>query len=96
MTSITTATPSLHETRLREKNDTALHSVARDLESNFLAEMLKSAGVGAQRDALGGGAGEDQFSGYLVREYAEAIVGAGGFGLSEAIYRSLIRDEPAR
>ena len=44
-----------------------LMAVARELEASFLAEMLKSAGVGEARKAFGGGAGEDQFSSFLVR-----------------------------
>lgn len=66
-----------------------LWQLARDLEANFLAEMMKSAGVGKARDAFGGGSGEDQFSSFLVREYADATARAGGIGLRESIYRAL-------
>lgn len=69
--------------------DDKLRILARDLEASFLAEMLKSAGMGKARDALGGGPGEDPFASFLVREYADATVRAGGIGLSESIYRSL-------
>ena len=71
--------------------DEKLMAVARQLEASFLAEMLKSAGVGEARQAFGGGAGEDQFSSFLVQEYAEATVEAGGIGLAESIYRSLLK-----
>lgn len=67
----------------------ALRRVAVELEAAFLAEMLKSAGVGKPREAFGGGPGEDQFQTLLVREYAAATSAAGGIGLSEAILRSL-------
>lgn len=70
-----------------------LMEIATQLEASFVAEMLKSAGVGEARSAFGGGAGEDQFSSFLVREYADAAVRAGGFGLSEAIYRSLVKEQ---
>ncbi|MDA8585800.1 rod-binding protein [Rhodobacteraceae bacterium] len=65
--------------------------VARELEASFLTEMLKSAGVGETRKTFGGGAGEDQFSSFLVREYADAMVQAGGIGLAESLYRSLVQ-----
>ncbi len=55
--------------------------------------MLKSAGVGKPREGFGGGAGEEQFSSFLVQEYAEATVAAGGIGLSETIYQSLVKVE---
>ncbi len=75
--------------------NTSLKSLANDLEAQFLAEMLKAAGVGKPRDAFGGGAGEDHFSSFLTQEYAQAVVQAGGIGLSEAIYRSLSQMENA-
>lgn len=71
--------------------DKKLMAVARELEASFLAEMLKSTGLGEARESFGGGAGEDQFSSFLVQEYATATVEAGGIGLAESIYESLLR-----
>ncbi|MGC1506113.1 MAG: rod-binding protein [Sulfitobacter sp.] len=71
------------------KNDTALRDAAMQLEASFLAEMLKSAGLGASPEGFGGGAGEDQFASFLVAEQAMAMVRAGGIGLSESIYDAL-------
>ena len=70
-----------------------LVELSNKLEANFLAEMLKSAGVGKPLEGFNGGAGEEQFSSFLVQEYADATVAAGGIGLSEAIYRSLVSRE---
>lgn len=70
-----------------------LLAVARDLEASFLSEMLKSSGLGDSRQAFGGGAGEDQFTGFLVAEYADMLAANGGIGLAESIYRSLLRAE---
>ena len=75
--------------------DRKLMEVARQLEASFLAEMLKSAGAGEARQTFGGGAGEDHFSSFLVREYADATVQAGGLGLAESIYRSLVQMKEA-
>ncbi len=75
---------------LADRNpDTALHAAAQELEATFLAEMLKSAGLGQSRDAFGGGAGEDQFASFLVDEQARAMVKAGGIGLAEALFNAL-------
>lgn len=72
-----------------------LVSLANKLEANFLAEMFKTAGVGQPRETFGGGAAEEQFSSFLVQEYADATVAAGGIGLSEVIYRALVQKEPS-
>lgn len=77
------------------EHDKKLMSVARELEASFLSEMLKNAGVGKSREAFGGGVGEDNFSTFLVREYASATVEAGGIGLAESIYRSLVQSKEA-
>ena len=72
-----------------EKRDQALRAAAEKLEATFLAEMLKSAGLGESRTGFGGGAGEDQFSSFLVQEQAEEMVRSGGIGLAESIYQAL-------
>lgn len=89
MSSITGTTPTAAASPPTTK-DAKLWKVSQSLEANFLAEMLKSAGLGKSREGFGGGVGEDQFSSFLVREYSEATVAAGGIGLAESIYRSLV------
>lgn len=69
--------------------DKALREAAQALEAGFLAEMLKSAGVGQTPEAFGGGAGEDQFASFLRAEQARQMAEQGGIGLAEAIYESL-------
>lgn len=69
--------------------DRALRSAAEKIEAGFLAEMLKSAGVGKTSSEFGGGAGEDQFASFLVQEQAMLMVKSGGIGLAEAIFESL-------
>ena len=78
--------PQLPKTR---SNDAELREAAVQLEASFLAEMLKSAGLGEARSAFGGGAGEEQFSSFLVREQALAMARAGGIGLAESIFDAL-------
>lgn len=69
--------------------EAALKSAAAKLEASFLAEMLKSAGVGKPRESFGGGAGEEQFTSFLTQAQADEMVKAGGIGLAEALFESL-------
>lgn len=71
---------------------TPLHEAAQKLETAFLAEMLKSAGLGQSRSSFGGGSGEEQFSSFLVHAQAEAMTKAGGLGLSEMFLKSLMEN----
>lgn len=71
------------------QRDSALMQAARELETQFLAEMLKSAGLGKVSESFGGGVGEDQFGSFLVTEQARAMVDAGGIGLAESLFNSL-------
>ena len=73
-------------------SDHALMVAAKKLETAFLAEMLKSAGLGKARTAFGGGTGEDQFSSFLVDAQAEQMVEAGGIGLAENLF-NIMKDE---
>lgn len=73
--------------------DAALRKAASELEAAFLAEMLKAAGLGQSRSAYGGGAGEDQFAGLLVRVQAEELARTGGIGLAESLFHALKEHE---
>lgn len=67
-----------------------LREVAQSLEAAFLSEMLKSAGIGKTPEGFGGGAGEDQFASFLRDEQAMQMTRAGGIGLAEALFDSMI------
>ncbi|WP_278922122.1 MULTISPECIES: rod-binding protein [Pseudophaeobacter] len=74
----------------RPSQEDAIRDAAKKLEASFLTEMLKSAGLGKSREGLGGGgAGEDQFSSFLVRAQAEQITESGGIGLAESLYHAM-------
>lgn len=66
-----------------------LREKAAQLETAFLAEMLGFAGLGAARESFGGGIGEEQFSSFLRQEQAEAMVKAGGIGLTELLFQAM-------
>ena len=92
MTPLTTILP----TPLTPPRPDPLMEAARALEASFLAEMLMAAGLGAAPDDFGGGAGEDQFTSFLVHEQARALVRAGGIGLSQSIFDALKETSDAR
>ncbi|MFV0475104.1 MAG: hypothetical protein ACK5MQ_12995 [Pikeienuella sp.] len=73
--------------------DAALRKAAADFEAVFLQEMFKQAGLGAPREANGGGVGEQAFAGLLARDWAQTVAEAGGLGLSERIYQALAARE---
>lgn len=86
--------PGIGNTTAKSPNhDKAVRKAAHDLEAAFLAEMLKSAGLGKSRDSYGGGTGEDQFSSFLIREQANQMSRAGGIGLAENLYKSLMESQ---
>lgn len=71
------------------KPQLAMHAAAEQLEATFLAEMLKSAGLGAQSHGFSGGIGEDQFASFQREALAEAMVKRGGIGLAEVFFNAL-------
>jgi Rod binding domain-containing protein len=62
--------------------DIRLRKAAKDLETSFLAEMLKSAKILKMPDGFSGGAGEAHFQSYLVQGLAEALSTQRRFGLA--------------
>ncbi|WP_084294330.1 MULTISPECIES: rod-binding protein [Leisingera] len=76
-------------TPVRPAVNDPLREAAIELEASFLAEMLKSAGLGEASEGFGGGAGEEQFSSFLIREQATQIARSGGIGLAESLYHAL-------
>jgi len=70
-------------------------SVGQQLETVFLAEMLKAGGVGKTPESFGGGTGEDQFASFLREAQAREMVRAGGIGLSNHFAASMggLQDE---
>lgn len=81
---ITTAQPLI-----TSRQDQALRDAARELEVNFLTEMLKSAGIGETPEGFGGGEGENQFASFMRIEQARQMTERGGIGLAESLYHAL-------
>lgn len=75
--------------RTAPDRDAALRDAAERLEAGFLAEMLRSAGVGDVPESFGGGTGEEQFASFLREAQAREMVRAGGIGLAESLFEAL-------
>ncbi len=71
------------------ERDAKLMDAAKELEANFLAEMLKAAGLGKMPESFGGGEGEEQFSSFLRLEQARGMVNAGGIGLAQSLFEAM-------
>lgn len=70
-----------------------LKRAAVAFEAAFLAEMLKYAGAGQSTPGFDGGAGEAAFGQELVRAQATELAEAGGIGLAERLFQSLLERE---
>jgi Rod binding domain-containing protein len=81
-----TAHPTTSKTSERER---LLWDAAKKLETQFLAEMLKSAGLNGIEGEFGGGQGSEQYQSFLREAQAEKMVSQGGIGLAESIFESL-------
>ena len=69
--------------------DAELRKAASAFEAVYLAEMLTKMGVGSEPETFGGGFGAEAFQPLLNEAYAERIVGRGGTGIAELVYRQL-------
>lgn len=66
-------------------------NAAKEFESVFLNNFLSSMFTDVSTEApFGGGQAEETWRGFLVQEYADQMVEAGGIGIAEAVHRELI------
>ncbi|MEM7618992.1 MAG: rod-binding protein [Pseudomonadota bacterium] len=79
----------------KEQNKTQFEEVARktsdEFEAVFITNMIETMFSGINTDPpFGGGQGERVFRSQLLNQYAKAIQGSGGFGISDAVYQQLL------
>ncbi len=72
------------------QNDSRLRAAAEDLEASFIAEMLRAAGAEKAGGTSESG-GESPFASFLLDARAREIARAGGLGLAEVLFQSLLR-----
>lgn len=69
-----------------------LREASEKLEATFLAEMLKSAGLGTQTHGFDGGIGEEQFASFKREALAMEMVRRGGIGLAD-IFEAALKEK---
>jgi Rod binding domain-containing protein len=82
------------------KSATDLHAKARasavDFESVFLNSMFNQMFTGIEGDGpFGGGGGAGVWRSFLSEEYSKSFAKAGGIGIADHVYRSLIAQQEA-
>lgn len=66
--------------------------VAKQFESMFVSQMLAPMFAGLSTDGpMGGGSGEAAFRPMLTEKYADALTRQGGFGISDAVLKEILR-----
>lgn len=74
-----------------------LRAVAQDFESVFLNTMFQQMFAGIEGEGpFGGGAGAGVWRSFLTEEYAKSFARAGGVGIADQVYRTLIDYQAAR
>tara|TARA_B100001939_G_scaffold201813_1_gene173413 strand:- start:9724 stop:10074 length:351 start_codon:yes stop_codon:yes gene_type:complete len=74
----------------------AARDAANEFEAIFLAEILKNMSMGLQTDGpFGGGHSEGIYRGLLNEQMANTISRSGGIGLSDAVYREILKTQEA-
>jgi len=72
-------------------------ATAQDFESVFLNSMLQHMFTGMEGEGpLGGKGAAGVWRSFLTQEYAKTFAKAGGIGLADHVYRSLIAQQEAR
>jgi peptidoglycan hydrolase FlgJ len=72
-------------------------AAAQDFEAVFLNQMMSHmfTGIGDQ-GPLGGGPGAGVWRSFLTDEYAKSFARAGGIGIADDVYRSLIAQQEVK
>ncbi len=67
---------------------------AETFEAVFLAQILKSMSLDIKSDGpFGGGQGEEVFQDLLSEQIANQIAANGGIGLSDSVYREILKTQ---
>ena len=81
----------------KKGNEEQAKKLAQDFESFFLSQMLQPMFRDTAPEApFSGGAGEDAWRSMQVDEYGKAIAKSGGIGISDMIYREILKAQEAR
>ncbi|HYG88851.1 MAG TPA: rod-binding protein [Azospirillum sp.] len=87
-----TAQGPADESKVDPATRAKLRKAADEFEAQFFGQMLAPMFETIETDpTFGGGHGEEMFRSLLVNEYGKQVSQRGGFGISDAVYRELLR-----
>jgi peptidoglycan hydrolase FlgJ len=82
--------------RMGSSSPAKMQRTAQDFEAVFLTQMFELMSQGLQSDEMfGGGHAEELTRSMLNDQYGKAVAKAGGIGVSDAIYREMVRLQEA-
>jgi len=89
--------PSLAAARAQNSPQTRMRAQAQDFEAQFLNSMFQQmyAGVGGD-GPFGNSKSVGPWRSFLTEEYAKNFVKAGGIGIADTVYKSLLALQEAR
>ncbi len=88
--------PEISKTKIFNKNDKFLKeakSAAESFESVFVFEFLESMYSGVKLSEFSGGSSEKTYMSMLNEEIAKSVSKQGGIGISESIFREIIKSQ---
>jgi len=81
----------------RGGSEARMREAAESFEAVFISSMLENMSAGLKSDeTFGGGQAEAMHRSMLNEEYGKQIVKRGGIGVSEAIFREMLRMQEAK
>ena len=81
----------------RGGSEAKMREAAESFEAVFISQMLENMSSGLKPDeTFGGGNAETMHRSMLNEEYGKQIVKRGGIGVSEAIFREMLRMQEAK
>jgi len=91
---LTALQPRVPAAPLKTTDPKAAKQAAQQFESVFITQFLGEMFSGISTDGpFGGGQGEEMFRSLMMDEYGKQIAANGGFGLSDAIQRELLKTQ---
>jgi peptidoglycan hydrolase FlgJ len=89
-------TNSANPGKLAPAKQTKAHAVAQDFEAVFLNSMFQHMFTGVEGEGPFGGSGASSvWRSMLVDEYSKSFAKAGGIGIADQVYRTLIAHQEA-
>ncbi|WP_419902493.1 rod-binding protein [Kiloniella sp.] len=74
------------------KDEKSAMAAAKEFEAVFISQMLSPMFESLPTDGpMGGGQGERMFRSLMVQEYGKTLSESGGIGISNAVYREIIK-----